>query len=155
MATRQGDLSLLGDPVAKGLLESTIPARLAYNWLDGSPRVVPIWFHWNGSAFVLASPPKAPKLRALAKDARVALTIDGNDFPHKVLLVRGTATVDLCDGVVPEYELAAKRYFGAEQGDAWVENVRGMLTQMARITVVPSWAGILDFESRFPSALSG
>ena len=59
------------------------PARLAYTWMDGSPRVVPIWFHWTGDQLVLGSPPKAPKLRALAADPRAALMIDGNEWPHK------------------------------------------------------------------------
>ena len=53
----QGSVELLRDPVAKALLESLIPARLAYTWMDGSPRVVPIWFHWTGDQFVLATPP--------------------------------------------------------------------------------------------------
>lgn len=60
----QGSLELLQDPVAKTLLSSSIPARLAYTWMDGSPRVVPIWFHWTGDQFVLGSPPRAPKLKA-------------------------------------------------------------------------------------------
>ncbi len=154
MSERQGDIALLRDPVAKGLLSSTIPARLAYNWVDGSPRVVPIWFHWTGTEFVMASPPRAPKLKALRKDPRVALTIDGNDYPHAVLLVRGTVRVEMCEGIVPEYAIAARRYFGDEQGEAWVENVRAMTSEMARITVTPAWAGILDFKERFPSAYS-
>ena len=49
----QGSLELLNDPVAKALLESANPARLAYTWMDGSPRVVPIWFHWTGDQLVL------------------------------------------------------------------------------------------------------
>ena len=150
----QGDLSLLHDPVAEKLLVSTIPARLAYNWTDGSPRVVPIWFHWNGTEFVLGSPPKAPKLKAIRKDPRVALTIDGNDFPHQVLLIRGLARVEECDGVAPEYAACATRYFGKEQGEAWVANVAGMISSMGRIVITPTWAGILDFQTRFPSALS-
>src|SRR5262252_7746595 len=91
MPTKQGDLELLQSPVAQELLTSTIPARLAYVWMDGTPRVVPIWFHWNGQDIVMASPPKAPKLKALAKNPKVSLTIDDNTFPHKVLLIRGTA----------------------------------------------------------------
>jgi hypothetical protein len=39
-------------PVAKELLASKIPARLAYVWTGGAPRVVPIWFHWTGKEFV-------------------------------------------------------------------------------------------------------
>jgi hypothetical protein len=69
----------------------------------------PIWFHWSGSDFVIGTPPKAPKLKALAKNSKVALTIDDNNFPHKVLLVRGTARLEAVDGIVPEYAMAAER----------------------------------------------
>jgi hypothetical protein len=151
---KQGSLELLNDPVSKQLMQSKIPARLAYVWTDGTPRVVPIWFHWDGEEFVLASPPKAPKLKALARNAKVALTIDDNTFPHKVLLVRGTARLETVKGIVPEYEAAAERYFGREQGQAWVSKLRGMVPSMVRIAVIPEWVGILDFETRFPSALS-
>lgn len=152
---KQGDVNLLKDPVAVELLRSAIPARLAYTWLDGTPRVVPIWFTYTGGQFVLGSPPRAPKLKALGKHPKVALTIDNNEFPHSVLLVRGTAAVSMMDGVVPEYAASAERYFGEEQGKAWVENLGAMgLTQMARIAITPDWVGILDFKSRFPSAIS-
>lgn len=150
--TQQGDLALLEDPVAQALVASANPARLAYTWLDGSPRVVPIWFHWTGQQFVLGSPPASPKIKALAADPRVALTVDDNAWPHQVLLVRGQATVEVLDDVAPEYELAASRYFGPEQGPAWVGTLRGRA--MARIAITPGWVGILDFQTRFPSALT-
>jgi len=155
MVATQGSVDLLQDPVAESLLQSRVPARLAYTWLDGTPRVVPIWFHWTGAAFVLGTPPKAPKLRALAQHPAVALTIDSTEFPYQVLSVRGVATVEQLDDVAPEYAAASRRYFGEEQGAGWVEQVRGMVTGMARITIRPTWVGILDFETRFPSALSG
>jgi hypothetical protein len=94
-------------------------------------------------------PPKAPKLKALAADPRVALTIDDNAWPHKVLLVRGHARVELLDDVGPEYERAATRYFGPEQGLAWVSTLRGK--PMARIAVTPQWVGTLDFETASPA----
>ncbi len=103
MPSKQGDLSLLAHPIAQELLHSTVPARLAYTWKDGTPRVVPIWFHWNGEEIVLGSPPKAPKVMVLPDHAQVALTIDSNPFPQKVLLIRGIARVESVDGVTPEY----------------------------------------------------
>ena len=154
MQVKQGDLELLQDPVAQELLRSTIPARLAYTAIDGTPRVVPIWFHWNGREFVMGTPPKAPKLKALAKNPKVALTIDDNTFPHKVLLVRGTARLDPVDGIVPEYAQAAERYFGPEQGRAWMQQLRTTMPGMMKITITPEWVGVLDFKTRFPSALS-
>jgi hypothetical protein len=154
-AIKQGDLGLLQHPISQELLVSQIPARLAYVWSDGTPRVVPIWFHWNGKEVVMASPPKAPKLKALAKNPKVALTIDNNTFPHKVLLIRGSSRLQTLNEIVPEYIAAAERYFGPEQGPAWVNQLRGMVSSMVRITVTPEWVGLLDFQTRFPSALAG
>ncbi len=152
---QQGDLSLLQHPASQELLQSKIPARLAYVWTDGTPRVIPIWFHWNGREIVMATPPKAPKLKALARNPKVSLTIDDNTFPHKVLLIRGTARLEPLDRIVPEYEAAAERYFGTEQGHAWVNQLRTMISSMVRITITPEWVGLLDFQTRFPSALAG
>jgi hypothetical protein len=140
------------DPVAERLLRSTAPARFAYTWSDGTPRVVPIWFHWDGSAFVLGTPVKSPKLKVLRDRPDVALTIDTTDFPYLALSVRGRAEVELLEDVIPEYAAAAARYLGAEQGDAWVAQLRGQ--PMARIRITPQWVNILDFETRLPSALS-
>ena len=153
MPCQQGDLALLQHPASQELLHSKIPARLAYIATDGTPRVIPIWFHWNGKDIVMGTPPKAPKLKALAKNPRVSLTIDDNTFPHKVLLIRGSARLEPVNGVVPEYALAADRYFGPEQGPAWVAGLAKMISSMVRITVTPDWVGLLDFQTRFPSAL--
>ena len=146
-------VQLLNDPVAQELLNSRIPARLAYTGLDGSPRVVPIWFHWDGGQFVLGSAPSSPKVTAMTRNAKVALTIDEDTYPPKVLLVRGIASVEVIDGVVPEYAEAARRYLGDEQGREWEEQARGMFKQMARIAIEPEWLKILDFKTRFPSAI--
>jgi hypothetical protein len=151
---KQGDINLLQEPASQELLHSKIPARLAYVWTDGTPRVVPIWFHWNGREIVMASPPKAPKLRALAKNPKVSLTIDDNTFPHKVLLIRGRVRLESVDGIVPEYEACAVRYFDEKTAQAWLGQLRGMVSSMVRLTVTPEWVGLLDFQTRFPSALA-
>jgi len=70
-------------------------------------------------------------------------------------LVRGTASIGVLDGVVPEYALAARRYFG-DGVEPWLQQVAALLPAMggmARVAIVPEWVGILDFEQRFPSAL--
>jgi len=153
MATKQGDVTLLNDPVAQKLLQSAIPARLAYNWSDGTPRVVPIWFHWNDEQIVLAGPPTAPKMKVLAQNSQVALTIDDKDWPYKILLVRGTVQVEMVKGMVPEYAASAKRYLGEEGSKGFLEMYGKMYPEEnARITVQPEWVGIIDMETRFPSA---
>jgi len=153
MPTKQGDPALLNDPVAQKMLQSTVPARFAYNWSDGTPRVIPIGFHWNGEEIVLGTPPDAPKMKVLKDGNQVALTIDSDTMPYKVLLIRGPIRTDTVDGIAPEYAAMSRRVFGEEGGQAWLDQVTPIFPRMARIFITPSWVGILDFESRFPSAI--
>lgn len=85
--------------------------------MDGTPRVVPIWFHWNGRQLVMVTPPKALKLKPLAQNPKVSLTIDDYAFPHKVLLIRGTASLQQVDGIVPE--CAAPRNVILDASKGW------------------------------------
>ena len=105
----QGDLRLLDTPVAVHLLASATPARLAYVAEDGTPRVVPTWFHWNGEELVMPTFVAAPHIRrparriaSLRANPAVALSIDTDGSPPHVLLVRGEATVEDIDGVFRE-----------------------------------------------------
>jgi PPOX class probable F420-dependent enzyme len=153
MAIHQGDLALLDDPVAQELLRSTNLAKLAYVWTDGTPRVVPIWFAWTGKEIVLGTPPTAPKVKALRANPRVSVTIDSATNQDHVLLMRGTAAVTMVLGVASEYAAAARKYMGEEAGNVWVGEVGTMFTEMARIAIRPDWVGVLDFQTRFPSAM--
>lgn len=152
MPTQQGSLNLLNDPVAQQLLHSTNPAKLAYNWRDGTPRVVPIWFHWNGKELVFGSPSGAPKVKIM-NNAKVAVTIDGVTWPYHVLYIRGTAKVTIVDGIPSEYAAAAERYLGEQASKDLVKQFGGMIPRWGRVAVTPEWVGILDFENRFPSAV--
>ena len=150
---RQDVARVLSDPIAQELMQSSIPARLAYVALDGSPRAIPIGFHWNGAEFVLCTVPHAPKVPALRANPQVAFTVDTTTFPPHVLLVRGTAAIDVVDGVAPEYLAASRKAIGPEQWATFEAQVRALYTQMARITVTPLWAKVLDFETRFPTPI--
>ncbi len=153
MLTEQGDLALLADPVARQLLHGQAWAHLAYTWPDGTPRVVPIGFHWDGREIVLATAPDTPKLRALADGVPVALTVDGDRYPDKVLLIRGEVRLDEVDGVVPEYAAMCRRMLGEEAGRAWVAQMAAMFPRMVRLAIRPTWVGVQDFETCFPHFL--
>jgi nitroimidazol reductase NimA-like FMN-containing flavoprotein (pyridoxamine 5'-phosphate oxidase superfamily) len=151
---RQEDVvEVLSRPLARELLGSAIPARLAYNGLDGFPRVVPIGFHWNGAELVVATVSYAPKVKALIANPKVALTIDTNEPPWRILLVRGTAGVEIVDGVVPEYLEASRKGTPEEQWEPFETEVRSLYKQMARIAIAPEWAKLIDFETTLPSAV--
>ena len=83
----------------------------------------------------------------------LAVSIDTDTMPYKVLQVRGSVRTDVVDGVAPEYESMTIRCLGEEQGREWLGALGAMCPQMARIFVTPEWVAILDFEQRFPSAL--
>jgi Pyridoxamine 5'-phosphate oxidase len=154
-ALPQGDLRLLESDVARRLLASTLPARLAYNWTDGTPRVVPIWFHWTGEELVMGTFAAAPKLAALRANPDVAISIDTDTYPPELLSVRGRATVTEVAGAVPEYALAARRYMSEEAAAAYIGQIDHPGTRMARIAVRPTWVGLIDFQTRLPSAIGG
>lgn len=141
------------DPVAQELLHSAIPARLAYIGPDGYPRVIPVGFFWNGEQIVVCTSVIAPKVRSLARNPRVALTIDTNQPPNHILMVRGTAAIEIVDGVPDEYLAGSKKQVDPQHWQAFEAQVRGLYKQMARITIAAEWAKVLDFETRIPSFL--
>ena len=59
------------------------------------------------------------------------------------------------DGVPAEYELAARRYLGDEAARQYLAQIDRPGTRMASIDLHPAWVGVLDFQSRLPSALGG
>jgi hypothetical protein len=161
-AVEQGDLRLLETDVARGLLASTIPARYAYTAKDGTPRIVSSWFTWTGEELVMPTFISAPhvrhaayRLRALRANPEVAVTIDTESFPPQVLSIRGRASITEMDGIVPEYADAARRYLGEEEAATYLAQIDHPSTRMARIAVRPAWVGLLDFQTRLPSALGG
>jgi len=157
LPTKQGDLSLLNDPIAQALLNGPYPAHLSYVWTDGSPRVIPIGFTWTGKELVTGTPHNAPKLKALKDGDRVAVTYDTYTPPFRVLYIRGIARISPYDGIVPEWAMAGERLSGKEGNQAFVNLIDGMLkagvVKFIRLAVQPTWVGILDFEKRFPSGV--
>lgn len=150
---KRGDVTLLEHPVAQQLLQSRIPARLAYIARDGTPRVVPMQFHWTGEEIVLSCWPDDPKVAAIQMHPQVSLTIDTAEPPFNVLQIRGTAAVSIVDRVAPEMVAASIRYMGQEAGQAWVEQAGRLSPQTTRIAVRPGWVDVLDFETRLPGGM--
>jgi hypothetical protein len=149
----QGDVRLLADPIAQRMLASTELARFAYVATDGTPRVIPIGWIWNGAEIVMATFAKSTKLRALRRNPAVAITIDEPGPPPNVLLIRGRTVLDEVDGVPAEYEQMQISNYGPEHGAAAVEAVRKSGAHMVRIVVEPTWVATLDFQTRFPGGL--
>lgn len=145
---------VLNRPISQELLARDL-TRLAYVAKDGTPRNVPIGFTWNGSQIVMCTAKNAPKLPALRHNPMVALTIDTEAHPPKILLIRGRAELDFVDGIPDEYLHATSTYvMTPEQRVVWETEVRSLYHEgMVRIVVTPNWAKLIDFESTLPSAV--
>lgn len=160
----QGDPALLDTELAQRLLAAPIPARLAFIALDGTPRVVPTWFHWTGQDLVMPTYIAGPnigirhpatRLAALRARPDVAVTIDTDTFPPQSLSLRGQVEITEVTGLAPEYAAAARRYLGEEAAAGMLASVDQPGTAQARIVLRPAWVGLLDFDGRRPSAQGG
>jgi hypothetical protein len=132
---------------AQELLASTSAAHLAYIGKDGAPRVIQVGFFWRDDQFVISKATTSPKVAALSARPDIALTIDAGDTPNqaRALSIRGHASVEIVDGVVPEYLAAARKTMDPNGAAEFEQNVRGMHDQMASIAITPGWLSFSDF----------
>jgi len=132
---------------AQQLLTSSSVARLAYLGNDGTPRVIPIGFHWTGEQIVVSTAATAPKVGALSARPEVALTIDCGDTPGdaRSLSIRGRVSVRIVDGVTEEYLASARKAMDAESAAQFDQACRALYDQMARIAITPHWVRYYDF----------
>jgi hypothetical protein len=144
---------VLNRPLSQELLARDL-ARLAYVAPDGTPRSIPIGIFWNGKEIVMCTATNAPKLPALRHNPAVALTIDTESHPPKILLIRGRAELDVVDGIPEEYLQWNGTYeMTPEQRAEWEEGVKSLYDGMVRIVVTPTWAKLIDFETTLPTAI--
>jgi hypothetical protein len=145
--------AILNRPISQELLDRDL-LRMAYVAKDGTPRNVPIAFVWNGSQIVVCTTKNAPKLPSLRRNPAVALTIDTEVHPPKILLIRGRAELDVVDGIPDEYLQANGSYqMTPQQRVEWEAEVRSLYDGMVRIVITPTWVKLIDFETTLPSAV--
>jgi hypothetical protein len=144
---------VLNRPLSQELLARDI-TRLGYVAKDGTPRTIPIAFTWNGSTIVMCTTKNAPKLHALRANPAVALTIDTEAHPPKILLIRGHAALDVVDGIPEEYlQMNGTYQMTPEQRVHWEAEIRSLYDGMVRVVVTPTWAKLIDFETTLPTAV--
>lgn len=142
----------LDDEIIAGLLGGPNLARLAYIGRDGRPRVVPIWFTYADDEIVMVTGPKADKVRALAENPAVALTIDSSTPPYHVLMIDGDATIEATEGMAPQYPGIVERYLGPA-AEAYLRPMRERVKAQRVIRVAIRSHRVLDFVKRRPKSL--
>jgi PPOX class probable F420-dependent enzyme len=61
---------------------------------DQTPQASPVWFHWDGEAVLIYSLPNTPKLRNIARSAKVGLHFNGDAVGNGIVILTGEARVD-------------------------------------------------------------
>ena len=135
----------LAKPIAQELLGSLM-GRFSYLGSDGDPRVIPIGFWQTGEKIAFATAVGSAKVAAIRENPRVALVVDRFGMPPRSLLVRGSATVEIVDGVPAEYLAGAPKLMPAEAVDGWRAGVTAIYKQMAVITITPDHVVLLLWE---------
>ncbi|MCL4290673.1 MAG: nitroreductase family deazaflavin-dependent oxidoreductase [Thermoleophilia bacterium] len=84
---------------------------------DGSPRVVPVWYRWDGERILVWSGADRHWVRDLRAEPRVALSVHEHTAPWSAVVLRGRASVRA--GPVAELrdetEAIVRRYVPAEE----------------------------------------
>ncbi len=73
---------------------------------DNCPQPRPVWFLWDGETILLFSQSKARKIAHIAKNSKVAFTLNSDEEGSQVVVLLGEAAVDpSCDPAnkVPAY----------------------------------------------------
>jgi PPOX class probable F420-dependent enzyme len=80
---------------------------------DGTPQPNPVWFYWDGSSFLIYTPPSTAKLNNIARNPRVSLNFEGaGAVGGEVVVFTGEAKIEKSlpaqhPGYVVKYEAAA------------------------------------------------
>lgn len=92
---------------------------------DGSPHSVPVWYEFADDRFYVFTPSTSLKLRNLARDPRMVLSIASETRPYEYVVASGAAEVFTGDVDVTERaQSIAGRYEGPEGGVAYIEKLR-------------------------------
>jgi PPOX class probable F420-dependent enzyme len=98
---------------------------------DGQPQTSAVWFHWDGTDFLLVSQPRSPKIRNIEADPRVSLNLNGTGYGADLVVVEGTAEVvpDFAGGAWPEPARIAAYYAKYER--SLRDDLRSSAAEMA------------------------
>lgn len=97
------------------LIEGKNFANLGTLMPDGSPQVTPVWIDHEGELITVNTAEDRVKLRNVAKDPRVALSIFEQDNPYIKVLIRGTVVEITKKGAEEHIDKMAKKYRGLEK----------------------------------------
>jgi PPOX class probable F420-dependent enzyme len=97
------------------LTSGSLFAKIATTMDDGWPVVSPVWYAWDGGAFLVVSKERTSLVRNLRRDPRCGLLIDNYELPYRRVSVQGEVEFlpESFDWKTPTRDMVL-RYLGQE-----------------------------------------
>src|SRR5438309_85779 len=99
----------------KDILNSTALAHIATIGPNGEPQVNPVWFGWDGQNLLFSQTKTRQKVRNLARDPRIAVSVVDPGNPFRYLEIRGVVSRIEDDPNNQFIDSMAKKYLGQEK----------------------------------------
>jgi PPOX class probable F420-dependent enzyme len=77
---------------------------------DGTPQPSPVWFLWEDETILIYSQPNTQKLRNIARSAKVALHLNGDQWGNDVTVITGDAQIEEHAPIAREVPAFVKKY---------------------------------------------
>ena len=141
MVTEAEPLKLVGRSGVVCDIETDIALRRTrVGWLgtshaEGTPHLVPVWFHWDGAAITIYSKRDARKVRNLLDMPHVAFAVEPRAGRMCSVLIEGRAEVLAS---TPSMEVGFRRKYGAAIGRAGMALASFAETYPQAIRITPA-----------------
>jgi len=109
------------------LSESNI-ARIATVKPDGSPHVTPVWCLWENNQLLILIMKGSVKESNIKQKKKVAVTVDSNTAPNKVVIIEATAKIEELREEIERR--ICQRYLKKENLDEYLELSHGYYPQI-------------------------
>jgi len=74
------------------------------------PQPRPVWFHWDGTSFLIYSQPKTHKISHISQNPKVSINLPGDAEGDEVAVFLGDARIDLSAPAVTEHAEYLEKY---------------------------------------------
>ncbi len=98
----------------KALFRGPNFAHLATLMLDGSPQVAPVWVDLEGDRILVSTSEGSLKARNSKRDARVGVSVVGQDNPYVEAQIRGRVVERRPDPTFEVMDRIARKYTGKD-----------------------------------------
>ncbi len=85
---------------------------------EGMPQTSPIWFHWDGSEFVIYSLESA-RVKNIEAHPEVSLNLDGDGRGGDIVVIEGMARIDRSYRPASDHEAYVSKYRELMDGYGW------------------------------------